>query len=186
MKHNRKKFIWPVLAASFCVLLGAGSFQTFCYFTDRDVRWNLIQPGSVITLLEEEFPDPDPIPPDQEQDYVKKVTVKNTASVPVYVRMLVACSDSVLEDSLAYVNLNTESWKAEGAYYYYVHPLLPGEETEPLFEGVKILLDGEGAWKEGDTASIYCYEESVQTVHGSRKFENYRKAWEFYAGGQET
>lgn len=87
--------------------------------------------------------------------YKNEISVKNSGTVPCYVRILVLNSDSSIPVS---IDLNIENWKLNGEYYYYNDVLFPNETSEPLFKQISI--------KSADTKKdfqIILYEETVQS-----------------------
>src|SRR5699024_11906724 len=64
--------------------------------------------------------------------FVKSPSLKNTGVVNCYVRMLVECSTSEMEQALE-IDWNTTDWtsKQEDGYYYYKKSLSPGETSVP-------------------------------------------------------
>ena len=73
----------------------------------------------------------------------KSVTIKNSGSVPVYLRVKVekkVNDETGLSDgweNKISCNINNEHWTLKDGYYYYNHALKAGETTQALFSEVK-------------------------------------------------
>ena len=118
-----------------------------------------------------------------ENIYKKRVAVKNTGTVPCYVRVYAGFSDSAVEDVSQLYNPNgwfdaasyqdnlPDGWAfvtpaddavvGDGGYYYYTKPLQPGKSTEPLFEKVKTTF---AKAEDVQDYEIIVYAECVQTL----------------------
>ena len=185
-ENNKKRKTAPVLCAGcmFC-LLGIGA--TAAYLTSWDEAENLVAVGQNTTEIVEEFPDPTPVPVEENPEYPKKVSVRNSAEgkngshVDCYVRMSVGYSHSEIAQGIVWKELDTENWiHGKDGYYYFKKPLKEGESTTPLFTG--FMIDSSKV----DTAylelipefEIQIYEESVQ----ADGFSDYEQAWaDFHA-----
>ena len=173
-----------LLFTLFCmVFFGNLSNLTYAFLSDQDPRSNTLGVGYNDSTIEENFPTPSPVIPGKEQTFTKSVTVKNTQSVPCYIRVSVGVSESAVEDHLTYVNLNTSDWvflstsqnAKLGGYYYYKTPVSPGASTTALFSGVKLDASTDLSWYDnGDTFQVLIYEESVQSAGSS----DYQSAWD--------
>ena len=128
----------------------------------------------------------------------KVVSVKNTGSVPCFVRVFLDLSDSRFSDGKVKLSANgtdydsadefhshlPEDWvyisdqhNALDGYYYYTKALNPGGETTPLLSSVK--TDFESVYDIADF-DILVYSESVQTVEidtNGTVYSNYADAW---------
>ena len=177
MKKGR--WLLPVLAAA-VVCCGQGSYA---FFTASDVAENRMTPGYNDTEIEEEFPDPTPVPVDEDPEYTKKVWVTNrgdgqgNALVDCYVRVMVSYSDSAIGKAVTLKGLNTADWTYEDGYYYYNRILKKNASTTPLFTGFSIDSDRvDDSYKELiDRFEINVYEESVQA-------EGFASAKDAFAG----
>lgn len=172
-----------LLASTFGILsLSTLAGASLAYLTSHTKLNNTAKIGLNESVLEETFPTPEPIQPDTIQNYTKVVSVHNNKKVPCYVRVLVAFSNGSIGDKITLLNLNTTDWSyiedhanasLEG-YYYYKHPLAPGETTSALFKGLRIgdTLDfsDNGADHE---FQVILYEETVQC----EPYNNYLDAW---------
>lgn len=130
---------------------------TYAYFTHAKSVNNRISVGTNTITIQEDY-----VPPKKldvgENIYKKDVKIKNTGTIPCFIRVYAAFSDSaILErsefsaDGTIFVSADTyadhlpESWvyiaqtdDAElGGYYYYTEPVFAGEETSSLFKKVK-------------------------------------------------
>lgn len=168
-----------------CLMIAGIIGTTTAFFTAFDRSDNLIGVGYNESVIEEEFPSPSPAIPGQNNTYTKKVTVKNNDSVPCYIRVSVAFSDSHIGAATSLTGLNTTDWDfcseeedtKLGGYYYYKKVLAPGESSSPLFEGIKISSDADFSFSaSGDTFDVIVYEESVQC--GS--YTSYTDAWNHF------
>lgn len=168
-----------------CLMAAAITGTTTAFFTAYDRADNVVGIGHNESGIEEEFPSPTPVIPGQDNTYTKKVTVKNNDSVPCYIRVSVAFSDSHIGAATSLTGLNTTDWvfcsEEEdlklGGYYYYKKAIAPGESSSPLFEGVKVSSDADFSFSVfGDTFDVIVYEESVQC--GSHT--SYIDAWNHF------
>lgn len=162
----KKKKIRIVTAALFLFLSASG---VYAYFSDTDSKQNTLSIGANTTEITEEFDPPEEITPGTV--FVKKPSVKNTGSVPCYIRVLCEFSDSVYEDMFL-LDFNTDDWtdKQDDGYFYYKRILSPGSTTEPLFTAVKY----EGVSVLETEFEIIIREESVQ----SENYSNYKDAFD--------
>ncbi len=177
MKRNWKSgFLWIFIA----VMSIAG---TAAFFSDFDSKENWIGIGQNESQITEVFPEPAPIIPDGENDYVKRVSVMNNSSVPCFIRVLVVYSDSGIGDAVQLQELNTTDWvylpedqnEKLGGYYYYKHIVQSGDITEPLFKGVKISADADLSYPL-DSFEVIIYEESVN----QDGYNHYMDAWDSF------
>ncbi len=177
---TRKLFL---LLTSICTLLII-SFTgvTLAYFTDQSHLINATKVGQNISSIKETFPTPQPIIPEQEQTYKKVVAVTNSDSVPCYIRVSVAFSNEEIGQAVSFLNLNQADWiymensdKASlNGYYYYKHPVLPGETTHPLFDGIKVADNLTVSDVDINTTfQVIVYEESLQCS----PYTTYQDAW---------
>lgn len=99
----------------------------------------------------------------------KIVTAYNAGSVPAYVRISVAqrfeLTDSAAgtaEPDLISWEIDTAKWEERNGYYYYLTPLAPGAETEPLFTQI-VFPDRMGNLYEGSLAYVKVTMDAVQS-----------------------
>lgn len=168
-----------------CLMIAGIISTTAAFFTAYDRTDNLVGIGYNESVIEEEFPSPTPAIPGQDNAYTKKVTVKNNDSVPCYIRVAVAFSDSHIGTATSLTDLNTTDWEfcpeeedsKLGGYYYYKKVLAPGESSSPLFEGMNISSNADFSFSvSGDTFDVIVYEESVQ----SGSYTSYIDAWNHF------
>ena len=173
-KTNRRKA--GAAAAAFCLGLPAALgviTGTSAYMTDHAEKVNCITVGWNTTEIEEEFPSPTPAAPGD--TVAKKVRIRNTGSVPCYIRAALLVSEGTVTPG----EMDTDLWiDGEDGYYYYRDVVQPGDSTTELFTGVRI--DQE---PEGDTVAVTVYEESVQAFVGTVPCKDYQEAWKHYQGG---
>ena len=184
MKYKKStKSIWILCAAAAAVLMGAGG--TGAYLTSFDTAANPVSVGQNTTEIEEEFPDPTPVPVEENPEYPKEVRVSNQAAdknefqSDCYVRMAVGFSHSDIGDAVVLKDLDTENWVyGEDGFYYFRNLLKPGETTTPLFTG--FMIDSAGVDRDYleliPEFEIQIYEESVQ----AEGFTDYAEAWDSY------
>lgn len=199
---EKKRYI-PV-AVSLLVLAGLlGLGGTQAYLTYQKRITNRFQVGYNEITVTEEYDPPDEIVPGEETQFRKAVQVRNTGTVPCYVRVRLEYSDSgmkkyctnVLGDSSA----GAEEWETmaeiltdgkwvygTGGCYYYTEILEAGEETPLLLEKVRVQVPEADSGKLKDF-EIYVFAESIQTlVHEpgkdgeetAREALDYHEAWE--------
>lgn len=155
------------------------------YQTAYDTAVNKIGVGNITTGIEEEFPTPPPITPEENTEIAKKIWVTNQASgtnetsVSSYVRVAVGYSNSDIGKAVVMNGLDTENWiYCDDGFYYYRNILREGESSSPLCSGFTVV----GAklektyWKQLEDFQIQVYQESVE----ADPFEDYRSAWAYY------
>lgn len=190
MKADRKKWkkILVICTGYAAGLLGIGG--TAAYLTYSDNTENVIAIGQNTTQIKEDFPEPTPVPLEENPEYTKKVFVANTSAeargsqVDCYVRMSVGYSHSDIAKGIILQNLDTKNWiYGEDGYYYYIKPLAEGEVTTPLFTG--FIIDSEKVEQDYlaliPEFEIQIYEESVQ----AEGFADYEQAWSSYQSVSE-
>ena len=150
-----KKVLIP---AAIVLIASAGAGSTAAYFRHAQTIKNVLSVGESTIEITEDYAPPKEMQ-QGENIYKKKVTVKNTGTVPCYVRVYAGFSDSAVEDvsqlynpngwfdaasyqdnlpdGWAFVTPTDDAVVGDGGYYYYTEPLQPGKSTEPLFEKVK-------------------------------------------------
>ena len=157
-----KKRKW-LTAAVFVAAVLLTAANAAAYLTDFDTASNGFSFGSNIIVSKEEFQ-----PPEIGAVTSKTPRAKNTGTVDSYVRAYIALSDSRAGQYLEYrtggnSGISGNGWELSetDGYYYYKDVLQPGDETEPLFTGIK-LLTGLPAGLADTTIDVYF--ESVQAV----------------------
>ncbi|MCR0335992.1 hypothetical protein MKA38_08955 [[Clostridium] innocuum] len=151
MKH-RKKWCLVFLLAGIVLMMVPFSIA---YLTHVETRENRITIGQNDVMIEEEFTPPKQWQPDAV--YKKDVKVRNTGSVPCYIRVYAALSDTAIP---AHMDFDTKDWtQADDGYWYYAGIVEPGAVTSSLFTKVTI---GDIEEEQRKTFDIILYAESVQ------------------------
>ena len=160
----RKIFLFLLVCAAFITISGAAA-----YLTDISAADNLLHIGNVTTGIEEEFPDPDPVPG---KTMKKVVKIKNTGKNNCYVRVQALFSDGDME-SLCSVDYNTTDWaKGSDGWWYYKNILDAGKITPPLF--TMITID-----RTADANKIVPFDLLIrQESRQSREIGTWQDAWE--------
>ena len=188
---NKKKTAMIAGAAA----VGAASFgMTFAYLTNGEGTINKLYVANNRITVTEEFPTPTPVT-EGDNMIVKDVKIENTGNVPCFVRVFLDFDDDAVRASslLSPDGTNFYStadfrthlpsgWIYGGDnYYYYQHPVEPGQLTPSLLKKVKTTFADNDDVKEFD---IIVYAESIQTrrrdgsaITGSNA---YRTAWTEY------
>lgn len=169
MKNSRKKRI--LAAGALLLMLGAAAGNgTYSYLSDSKGVKNEFVIGANTIEITEEFQQPDELAPGT--TFNKYPKIRNTGSVPCYVRMLAEFSDSNIAN-MAKMNFESSKWSEKQAdgYYYYSEILMPGETTEALFTTVTILQSADET--KLDDFDIIVYGESVQ----SEGYSSGSEAW---------
>ena len=151
MKHRKKWFLVFLLAGIILMMIPF----SIAYLTHVETRENRITIGQNDIMIEEDFTPPKRWQPDT--TYEKDVKVRNTGSVPCYVRVYTALSDHTVPAEL---DFDTKDWtQADDGYWYYAGIVEPGAVTSSLFTKVMI-RDIETEQRK--TFDIIIYAESVQ------------------------
>lgn len=175
----------------FCTILllaVTGAAGIIAYQTDASTVRNQMIPGWNESEITEDFPDPDPIIPEEPSKIVKKVAVTNTAGVPCYVRVLMKSSNSDIPLKFLYQGeegYHTDDWTlGEDGYYYYNHILEEGESSSYLIDSVAIggEEDLSDYWEAVSEVHILVYAETVQARNADTGtyWESCQAAWEYY------
>ena len=177
---NFKKGI--LIPAAIVLIASAGAGSTAAYFRHIQTVKNVLSVGESTIEITEDYAPPKEMQ-QGENIYKKRVAVKNTGTVPCYVRVYVGFSDSAVEDVSQLYNPNgwfdtasyqdnlPDGWAfvtpaddtvvGDGGYYYYTKPLQPGKSTEPLFEKVNTTF---AKAEDVQDYEIIVYAECVQTL----------------------
>lgn len=177
----------PILCAVM-LFLATGIAGIIAYQTDASSVQNDMVPGWNESEITEEFPEPDPVIPDQTNVAAKKVAVTNTAGVPCYVRVYLAAENSDIPLAFLYegeTGYHTEDWVLEeDGYYYYKHVLEEGEDTSYLIDSVRIggSTEKEEYWDVISDIRILVYAETVQAKNADtgEAWKSYQEAWDHY------
>ena len=152
MKAKRRLFTRSIISVIALIVITVILFsaQTVAYFSDK-VKTNevAITAGNLDIELFEMMESgngqvvyQDPLRVMPATAVSKIVTVKNTGSLPVYVRIRIdkkiETANEVPDDwkHLIECDFNTSDWTFKDGYYYYNEALASGEVTEPLFQTV--------------------------------------------------
>ena len=166
------------LASMICLAAIGG---TVALFRAKSALNNQLSVGYNTITITEDFTPPKEMTAG-ENTYKKNVKVKNTGTVPCYVRVYAAFSDSSVADvselspdgssffsAGSYAEHLPEHWTyieesddAElGGYYYYTEPVAAGKTTDALFKKVKTTFQ---TAEDVQDYEIIVYAESVQTA----------------------
>lgn len=186
LKENRTKSIALIIILILITFIGYQA--TYAFLNDKDSKSNTFTVGNITTEIIEELDD-QIIKPNTTMK--KIVSIKNTSSVPCFIRARITISpEQVLtEKKIELTGLNTTLWKLEDdGFYYYQKQVQSQEVTKELLKGVKI-----GDLQEGDTFDVTIYQEAVQTNghyiddNGTKKqFSTLQEAWQVYDNFSKT
>lgn len=172
---KKKSGILPVSAAA--ALIGIG--VSWAYLTSMGLAKNTFTVGTNTVKVAEEYEPPKELEAG-ENVLKKKVQVENTGTVPCYIRVFAAFSDSKIAglsklspNGLEYfpaeeyadhlpdgwVYLSEEEDKLLGGFYYYTRIVKAGQRTSPLFEKVKTHF---ASAEQVTDYELLVYSESVQ------------------------
>lgn len=181
MADKKKIFtgIGVLLGVLTCIQAVAG------YQTAYDAAVNKIGVGNITTGIDEEFPTPPPVSPEENTEISKKIWVTNKASgtnetsVNCYVRVAVGYSDNDIGKAVMMNGQDTENWiYCDDGFYYYKNILKEGESSSPLCTGftVNSAKLEKTYWEQLENFQIQVYEESVE----ANGFDDYKSAWAYY------
>ena len=141
------------------------------YFVSTSAKDNVTDIGLVTTVIEEEFPDPDPVEPGDVK--TKRVRIRNTGKIPCYVRAQILFSDSAME-SLCDLDYDRTNWaySESDGWWYYRPRLDTNARTNPLFTSVTVSQNADA--EDIIPFEIYVRQESRQADGHS----SYETAWE--------
>lgn len=148
MMNRAKRRVLLMAAMVCCAALLAGG--TLAFFTAEETAYNVLSTGTLTMILHEETTDGKPFPEEGIHNVApgvvvdKKVYLENTGNVDFYLRIGLTKTITPAEGVEAelsvdgiLLDLNETDWTAkEDGFYYYNHPVLPGEKTIPLFNTV--------------------------------------------------
>lgn len=202
---KQHKIAYICIAAAVALAMTVG--MTLAYLGSEDSKENKVNVGVDKADISENFPDVS-IQTSGSNVFPKQVKVKNTGSVPCFVRAYVAFSDSRIEaksqltnGTLSYMSLNdfknslkttaSNDWnyvdsgdeKIKG-YFYYTKAVNPGEETNYLIQRVKTTYETSNVDEISDF-EVIVYTETVQTTEIDSTGTVYtdaqwRDAWESF------
>lgn len=166
MKHKKKWLAVLVLLGSILALL---PFST-AYLSHVETKDNLITIGNNDIMIEEDFTPPKEWQPNT--TYKKDVKIRNTGTVPCFIRVYAVISDT---DVPAGLNIDTKNWtKHSDGYWYHSSIIDPGASTPSLF--TKVMIQ-DASTEQLKTFDVIIYAESVQA-------EGYSDVWDAFAGVQ--
>ena len=188
-KGKTAPLLCPVL-----LFAAAGITGVIAYQTDGGNVENRLTPGFNDSQVTEEFPQPDPVFPEEEQILTKKVAVTNVEGVPCFVRVALRVSTSDIPVIFQFEGkdgYHEADWElGEDGYYYYQHVLEEKETTSVLVDGVRI--GGEASLEEYLNATeeldILVYAETVQAKNGDtgEYWPSPGEAWKYYLNTPQT
>lgn len=195
MTNTKKKIL--IMCAVMIVTAASFVFSTIAYFTDSSAfNFSLMGSGTTdVEIVDITYPYGSNIPVDPSApirvlpgyEISKIVSVRNTGTLPLYVRVKLesditlaeAYSDRANEIDLALVkyDINKEYWTYYEGYYYYLLPLTAGMEATPLM--TKVIFDKSmGNMYKDSTITFKLRMETVQA--------NNNGAGAIYATGWST
>ena len=147
--------------------LGCSSRSACAYLTAQADLVNTALAAETKIHVEEEYAPPDHPAPGE--SFVKKPSVSNDSSVPVYVRMRVVFSSYLAENILSPLEVGN-LWEKEGEFYYYNEEIPPGQISQPLFTHVAFRNDiQETDILDAVPFEILVYAEAVCSEGSSRE-----------------
>ena len=187
-----KRIIIPAL-----LLLAAVSFSLAFCIKEGWTEDRFTYGGAELRIVENTLSDGVEIPfaqnspvPVSAGEYSRIVRVKNTGEHPVYVRasLSFAAADSAgqntaVPEGFVSLDINTDSWKKSGDWYYYESAAVAAnEETEELL--TKIIFDNTVPGSiAGGTVTVHIRAEAVQSENnGSTVWQ--AEGWPAVKGGR--
>ena len=195
MNYSRQRMREATVCAAVICLLSAGSAGvTAAYYASSEKHSN--PAGFAENTVEIREPDFNPkiVTDYGTTDYAKSVSVENTGSVPVYVRVRIEFSDPRAEQCSTITNSTgtfaaselksrlPEGWtEGEERYLYYTKPLQPGQKTDELIQKVSTTFTEKSGKMDYD---IYVRTESIQTKQaktpgGEAADCSWKEAWQY-------
>lgn len=178
--RNKRLIMW--ISAVLLILLSAMP-GAYGFFSDNETRDNSFSVGSITTEIQEEFPNPSPVPIGENPSFRKKVWVccdDSGGQTDCYVRISLAYSDYDIGKAVVLENTDMKNWEYDSGdgCYYYKKILGAGESSTPLFTGVHIDSSSLGKTDQErlKTFEISVYQEAVQ----AKGFTDFREAWTYY------
>lgn len=164
----KKKWLSMAAITVMCLMvLSNDVIPSYSYLQDIDNQTNNYTVGTCDCSIVENFVKPATL--SAGTVVTKDVKVKNTGSVPCYIRVYVSPSyspSSFTFDMRADSNMSSSTpWYKDGDYYYYKNQLGVGETTSSLFTTVTLNEDMT-SWDSSQT-EIIVYAESVQSEGNS-------------------
>lgn len=202
---NKNRPLFAVIGLALFLCIG-GTAAYFTYW--QQLQNNMTVGGNTITVTEEFEPPAEMT--EGENKYKKRISITNTGTVPCFVRVFVAFSDSSVRDKSEfspdkdgtdyypvedYGKHLPEDWEYVdpeendllGGYYYYTQPVEAGATTSALVEWVRTTFETKDKVTDYE---IIVYGESVQTLDkNGAEFEGadaYEQAWIEFLGRKGT
>ncbi|NLA05737.1 MAG: hypothetical protein GX881_08510 [Firmicutes bacterium] len=171
----KKKVLIGLAVFAAAALLAAG---VWAWFTATADTAGTFTAGTVAIATENTYGDVANWNPGDTSE--EEITVKNTGSKDIYVRVELTSEwgaltgdDFAADPSLATSNVtlecNTTDWVESGVYYYYKGVLSAGAETENLLNEVTLAGSGTNNDYQGKTFRITAEAEAVQASHDAYK-----------------
>lgn len=152
-KNAKRVLIGEFLILGVLILSLVGSVLGF--FRSSDHLDNRFTIGANTSEIHETFNNPGILKP--EEMLGKSVQVRNTGSVPCYVRMYYAVEDPQNRQDLNITITDNWDFNKNDGYYYYKSVVEPGRSTTRLFGTIK-----NTSQEDVKDLNIICYEETVQ------------------------
>lgn len=174
----KKKLFAAALLVLMISIIGYG---TYAYYTVEGTATNVITSGGVDINLEENFPADGVFDVLPGLKYTKEVWVENTGHDPAWIRVSVDTIVTLADGSVGSpngisMNFNTKDWDdLKDGYWYYRHPLAPGEKTEMLFTTV-FFAPEMGNEYQGSTAHVNVSAYATQVANNGDRAAN-AKGW---------
>lgn len=176
MKHKKWAAAGGLLAAAAGILIPI----TRAYLTSDQEVYNRIRMPENKIEIQEDFTEPEELKPGME--IPKNPSVRNTGNIPVFVRMRAEFSSGDMKDRCEPLEISP-GWfySEEDQFYYYKKILLPQEESDPLFQKIRIREDVPE--DEMQDFEILVYSESKDLDGYSGEIgevneEGFRKEWD--------
>lgn len=188
---KRKLLILSVLA----ICIATFAVGTLAYVSSEVTTHNVITTGGVDIELQEWADEKETIPfenvsgvmPDTSVTKIVRVENKKEKSAEAWIRVKVekkidldlennkAAEGVTADTSLVVLDINTADWELKDGYYYYKHPVKPGETTSPLFKNVYFDKTMDNAYQNA-TATVSVYAQAVQTANNGTTWDTVKPA----------
>lgn len=181
---KRKLLILSVLA----ICIATFAVGTLAYVSSEVTTHNVITTGGVDIELLEWADEDETIPfekvsgvmPDTSVTKIVRVENKKEKSAEAWIRVRVekkieldlannkaAKGVTPNTDLVVLKDINTADWELKDGYYYYKHPVKPGETTSPLFKTVYFDETMGNAYQNAK-ATVSVYAQAVQTANNGK------------------
>lgn len=189
---KRKLLILSVLA----ICIATFAVGTLAYVSSEVTTHNVITTGGVDIELLEWADEDETIPfekvsgvmPDTSVTKIVRVENKKEKSAEAWIRVKVekkielskaneAAKGVTPDTSLVKLDINEADWELQGDYYYYKHPVKPGETTSPLFKNVYFDKTMDNAYQNAE-AIVSVYAQAVQTANNGTTWDTVKpESW---------